>query len=148
MNLPHPFSYRFGRNPAIIAVRLRSPGRRPALRAANRAPSPIWAWSASPTWPPITTKSSITQLPAMPIWAAMHAVPPDLHIVADLHQIIDLGALADHRVAQRAAVDRGAGADLDIVLNDDPAQLRNFDMAGRAKRQSRNRADRSGPPAE
>jgi len=47
----------------------------------------------------------------------------DLAVVGDHDQIIELGALADHRVTQRAAVDRGGGADLHIVLNDDAAQL-------------------------
>ena len=62
----------------------------------------------------------------MPDLGDQHAMAADLHVVADLHQIIDLGALADHRVAQGAAVDGGAGADLDPVLDDDPAQLRNL----------------------
>ena len=51
------------------------------------------------------------------------AMAPDRHVVADLDQIVDLGALADHGVADRAAVDGGAGADLDVVLDDDPADL-------------------------
>src|SRR5690606_34570284 len=36
-------------------------------------------------------------------------------VVPDLHQIIDLGAVADHRAANRAPVDRGVAPDLDIV---------------------------------
>ena len=44
----------------------------------------------------------------------------------DLHQIVDLGALADDGVADRAAVDRGVGADLDVVLDDDAADLRHL----------------------
>src|SRR6185437_5224701 len=54
------------------------------------------------------------------------AVPPDPAIVPDLHEIIDLGALADHRVAQGPPIDGGIGADLDPVLDDDPAKLRNL----------------------
>ena len=46
----------------------------------------------------------------------------------DHDQIIELAAFADHRVGQRAAVDGGAGADLDIVLHDDPAQLRHLEI--------------------
>ena len=44
----------------------------------------------------------------------------------DLHEIVDLGALADHGVADRAAVDRGVGADLDVVLDDDAPDLRDL----------------------
>ena len=61
------------------------------------------------------------------------AVPADADVVRDLHQIVDLGALADDGVAGRAAVDRGVGADLDVILNDDPAGLRNFLMASRRR---------------
>src|SRR5690606_20798544 len=37
--------------------------------------------------------------------------------------------LADHRIAAGAAVDRGVGADLDVVLNDDAPDLRHLEMA-------------------
>src|SRR6266852_7624508 len=47
----------------------------------------------------------------------------DHDVVADLHEIVDLGALADDGVTDAAAVDGRAGADLDIVLNDDAAEL-------------------------
>ena len=56
-------------------------------------------------------------------------MPADHHIVGDLHQVVDLGALADHGVAQAPAVDRGAGANLDVVLNDNAADLRHLDVA-------------------
>ena len=36
---------------------------------------------------------------------------------------------ADHRVADGAAIDRGTGADLDVVLNDDAPDLRDLDVA-------------------
>ena len=49
-------------------------------------------------------------------------MPANADIVAYLDQVVDLGALADHGVADRTAIDRGAGADLDIVLNDDAAR--------------------------
>ena len=57
-----------------------------------------------------------------------HAMAADDHVVGDLHQIVDLGALADHRVAAGAAIDRRVGADLDVVLDDDAADLRNFEV--------------------
>src|SRR5664280_672368 len=52
--------------------------------------------------------------------------------MADLNQVVDLGALADHGVANGAAVDRGAGADLDVVLDDDAPDLRHLEVAGAA----------------
>ena len=57
-----------------------------------------------------------------------HAMAADHHVVGDLDQVIDLGALADHRVAARAAVDGGVGADLDVVLDDDAPDLRHLQV--------------------
>src|SRR5579871_3856371 len=59
-------------------------------------------------------------------------VPSHNNVVADLDEIVDLRALANDRVAVRAAVDRDAGADLDVVLDDDPSNLRHLEMAARA----------------
>ncbi len=47
----------------------------------------------------------------------------DANVVANLDLIVDLGAFADHRVIHGAAIDRGVRADLDIVLDDDTANL-------------------------
>ena len=57
-----------------------------------------------------------------------HAMAADDAIVADHHEVIDLGAFADHRVAVRAAVDRRIGADLDVVLDHHPTDLRNLEV--------------------
>ena len=65
-----------------------------------------------------------------------HRMATDDDVVADLHQIVDLRPLADHGVAVRAAVNRYAGADLDIILNDDAADLRHFEMPPRPKGES------------
>src|SRR5207302_939967 len=46
--------------------------------------------------------------------------------VADLHQVIDLGSLADSGRMERAAIDRRAGADLAIVPYLDMAELGNL----------------------
>ena len=43
----------------------------------------------------------------------------DDDVVADLHEIVDLGALANNCVSQRAAINSRIGANLYIVLNDD-----------------------------
>src|SRR4030095_6644614 len=62
------------------------------------------------------------------------AMPADGHIVADLDLIVDFGALAYDRVAQAATVNGGAGADLDIVLDQHTARLRQLQMPFRPKK--------------
>ena len=56
------------------------------------------------------------------------AMLPDLHVVPDLDQIVDLGPLAYHGFAQGRPIDRGPGADLDVVLDPDDADLRDLVM--------------------
>jgi hypothetical protein len=51
------------------------------------------------------------------------AVAADLHVVRDLHEVVDLRPLADDGVARRAAVHRGVGADLDVVSDAAPAEV-------------------------
>src|SRR6476661_8068652 len=58
------------------------------------------------------------------------AVAADPHIVSDLHQVVDLGTFADHGVAIGATIDGGPGANLHIVLNDNPAHLQDFAVTG------------------
>src|SRR3954453_13922096 len=53
-------------------------------------------------------------------------MPADRHIVADLDLIVDFCSLTDHGVTQTAAVDRRSGADLDIVLDQNPSGLRHL----------------------
>src|SRR5262249_28325062 len=55
-------------------------------------------------------------------------VPADAAIVRDLHEVVDLRAAPDKRYRERAAVDRRAGADLDVVLEFDRTELRNLLM--------------------
>src|SRR3989442_985130 len=52
-----------------------------------------------------------------------------LHVVPDLDEIVDLGPPADDGIAEGRAVDRGVGADLHVVLDDDAARLRNLAVA-------------------
>src|SRR5690606_4177711 len=54
------------------------------------------------------------------------AVASNPAVVADLHEVVDLAAFADHRIAQGPAVDGRIGADLDAILNDHAAQLRDL----------------------
>src|ERR1700687_1459691 len=60
-------------------------------------------------------------------------MPADCHIVTDLDLIVDFGAFADDGVAQTAAIDGRSGTDFDVVLDQDPAGLRHFQMAVRSK---------------
>src|SRR5438874_1742829 len=46
---------------------------------------------------------------------------PDHDICRDAHEIADPRFLPDDRIANSAAIDRRIGADLDAVLNNDPA---------------------------
>src|SRR5439155_7396124 len=51
------------------------------------------------------------------------AVLPDLNVVGDLHQIVDLAARPDPGGPGRGAVDGNVGADLDVVLDEDVTDL-------------------------
>ncbi|GAB4521859.1 MAG: hypothetical protein Kow00133_09090 [Amphiplicatus sp.] len=49
--------------------------------------------------------------------------------MADLDEVVDLDAVADHRVAERAAIDRRVRADFDVVADDHPSELGHADGA-------------------
>jgi hypothetical protein len=53
--------------------------------------------------------------------------------VSDHHEVVDLAAAADARVADRAAIDRAVGPDLDIVADDDGAERGNPAEVARAR---------------
>src|SRR5690242_6015625 len=55
-------------------------------------------------------------------------MPANRHIVTDLNLIVDFGPLADHGVAQAAAVDGGPRSDLHVVLDQDATGLGNLQM--------------------
>ena len=74
--------------------------------------------------------------------AGQDAAAAEHDIVPDLHQIIDHRARADDRVMPRAAVDRRIGADIDIVADHDPPELRDLDRAARDRAQSQIRPGR------
>jgi uncharacterized 2Fe-2S/4Fe-4S cluster protein (DUF4445 family) len=50
-------------------------------------------------------------------------------IVADLDLVIDLRAFTNHGVAVGPAVNGGVGADLDVILYDDPPDLRHLQVS-------------------
>ena len=59
---------------------------------------------------------------------------PELHVVADRDQPTQFRAGADHRAAQGGAVDGSVGPDLDVVLEDDVADLGNLVMNASVRR--------------
>src|SRR5882762_6347437 len=53
-----------------------------------------------------------------------YRVRADLHVVADVHEVIELDAFGDARVIQRTAIDGGVRADLHVVRDLHDAHLR------------------------
>ncbi len=53
-------------------------------------------------------------------------VPPNLHVVRHMDEVIHLRPLSDHGRAERPTVDARIGSDLDIVLDDDITDLQNL----------------------
>jgi hypothetical protein len=52
----------------------------------------------------------------------------DDDIVGDLYQVINLGASADFGVSERAPIDSAVGPNLDVIFDDDSANLWDFPM--------------------
>ena len=57
-----------------------------------------------------------------------YAMTANTDIVAYLDQVVDLCALANDGIANSTAIDRCASPDLDIVLNDNAANLRDLEV--------------------
>ena len=55
-------------------------------------------------------------------------IAPDLHVVANVHEVVDLGAASDTRLVERTAIDGRVGADLDVVFDDQCSLLRELDI--------------------
>src|SRR6185503_4244979 len=55
--------------------------------------------------------------------AGHRGVAADAAVVRDLDQVVELDAVLDHGVLERAAVDAGVGADLDVVADAHRAEL-------------------------
>src|SRR5689334_21805910 len=116
MNLASPFSYRFRRRPAIILPALKvDPRSRPGARTHPR-PCAHTRVIAQPHLSGQHHAIFQHHAAGKAGLARNYAVTPDLTIVSDHDQVIELAALADHRVAQGTAIDGGGGADFDIVL--------------------------------
>jgi hypothetical protein len=69
--------------------------------------------------------------------AARHGgVLTDAHVVADLDQVVQLDAVFDEGVVERAAIDAGVGADLDVVADAHRAQLLDLHPRALVRRQA------------
>ena len=64
----------------------------------------------------------------MPTCATSRQCFPTFTLWRDLHQVVDLRPVADRRLAERGAVDRASGADLDVVADAHDADLRDLVM--------------------
>src|SRR5690348_166878 len=137
--LARPFSYRLRRRAAIILSALQEDGRARARAGAHAGAGADAAVIAEPYLSRQDHAVFQHHAAGKSGLARDHAVAPDAAIVRDHDQVIELGALADHRVGQRAAIDGGAGADLDIVLDDHPAELRQLEIvrSGGSKAETR-----------
>jgi len=69
--------------------------------------------------------------------AACHArladedhVRADVRVVGDLHEVVDLGATADARLAEGGPIDAAVAADVHVVLDDHLPELRHLAVAG------------------
>ena len=94
--------------------------------AVAMAPSPTVQWPATPTWPAKMTFLPTWVEPARPTWAQSRVSGADRGAVADLDEVVDLGAGVDAGFADGGAVDAGVGLDLDVVFKDGAARLQDF----------------------
>ena len=81
-----------------------------------------------PTMPPSMQRFPMVVLPEMPMQAAITVRAPMPQVVPDLHEIVDLDAVLDHGVLDCAAVDRGIAPHLDVVADQNRADLRHLDV--------------------
>ena len=90
------------------------------------APRPIVRWPPTPTCPPNTTSSPIVGAAGDADLRGHQHVAADGDAVADLHEVVDLRARLDARLADRRTIDRRVRAELDVVFDDDGGDLRDL----------------------
>ncbi len=61
-----------------------------------------------------------------------HAAEANVHVMTDLHEVIDHGTRADYGIAKSASVDCAVGADFDIVPYQNSTELRYAYRAARS----------------
>ena len=101
-----------------------------------RAPLPIVKMAGEPGLPSHHDKIAEPGAARDADLTGQNAAATENDIVPDLHQIINHRARADHGIVSGAAVDRRVGADIDIVADDDPPELRDLDRAARIGREA------------
>ena len=87
------------------------------LLAAIRAPSADAQMTGEPCLSPDHDKIIEPGASRDADLTGQDATTTENDVVPDLHQIINHRARADHRVVPGAAIDRGIGADIDIVAD-------------------------------
>ena len=140
--LPHELRYRHRRD-CRIRSRRRDIAHHAGFRRDSRTAADLSDGRRSPTCPPTMTKSPSLVLPEIPTWPARMQPRPSTTLCPICTRLSIIVPGADHGIVPGAAVDRGIGADIDIVADDDPAKLRDFDVALAGRAQSRTRPDRS-----
>jgi len=103
--------------------------------------SAMFQMPREPDHAPMRHRWPMTVLPEIPVQAAIAVCAPMIHVVAHLDLIIQLGAMLDHRIADRAAIDGRIRPDLDIVPDAHAADCGTLNQVPRSV-QSRSRPPR------
>ena len=106
------------------------------LLAAIRAPLPDVQMAGEPALPADHDKVIEPRAPGDADLTGKDATPTENHVVPDLHQIINHRAWADHSIVPGSAIYSGVRADVDIVADHDPAELRDLDRSDRIGREA------------
>ena len=82
-----------------------------------------------PTCPPIMHWAPMVVEPAMPV-CGHNGVVPDVDVVGDLDEVVQLHAPAQHRRSKGGPVDGGPGSNFASFPQHDIADLRHFFVPG------------------
>ena len=92
--------------------------------------------AGEPTLTPDHDKVLEPGAPRDPDLTGEDAASPESDVVPDLYQIINHRTWTDHGVGPRPAIDRGVGADVHIIADQDPPELRDFNRTRRIGRET------------
>ena len=70
---------------------------------------------------------------------------PNLHVVTDLHQVVELDPIANDRVTECTAVNAGVGANFDIIADTYAAELFDFFPTALGRREAKSIRTDHGP---
>ncbi len=105
-------------------------------RPVTTTSSQIVRCPAMPTCPPIMQRAPIVVLPEMPLQPAIAVCAPMRTLWPIWIWLSSLTPSLDHRVLDRAAIDRGVGADFDVVADAHAAELRDLEPLALGRRQA------------